>query len=113
MKKLSMGGDDAGKLPSLSAESVVWKKLPRLCEFLTANVYEDGSPRAPGRLWLDQDGIGFTLTLFEPSAFARVRLRAATLDDVMTLANTHLGMENAPWEADQYARDKAQQKKKK
>jgi hypothetical protein len=31
----------------------------------------------------------------------------------MTLANTHLGMENAPWEADQYARDKAQQKKKK
>jgi hypothetical protein len=113
VKKLSMGGDDAGKLPSLSAESVIWKKLPRLCEFLTANVYEDGSPRAPGRLWLDQDGIGFTLTLFEPSAFARVRLRAATLDDVMTLANTHLGMENAPWEADQYARDKAQQKKKK
>lgn len=113
MKKLSIGVESGAPLPPLSSESVLLKKLPRLCEFLTNTAYEDGSPRSPGRLWLDNDGIAFTITLFEPSAFARVRIRGNTLDDALTLANTHLGMENAPWEADQYARDKAAQKKKK
>jgi hypothetical protein len=113
MKKLSMGAEDVSKLPPLSAESAHLKKVPRLCEFLTAVVYEDGSPRVPGRLWWDQDGLAFTMTLFEASSFARVRLRAATIDDLLVLANTHLAMENAPWEADQYARDKATAKKKK
>lgn len=113
MKKLSIGAGEGAPLPPLSSESVILKKLPRLCEFLTNTAYEDGSPRSPGRLWIDNDGIAFTITLFEPSAFARVRIRGNTLDDALALANTHLGMENAPWEADQYARDKAAQKKKK
>jgi hypothetical protein len=112
MKKLSMGAEGGDKLPPLSPESTILKKMPRLCEFLTATAYEDGSARSPGRLWLEQDGFAFTITLFEPTGYARVRLRASTLDDVFNLANAHLGMENAPWEADQYARDKAAQKKK-
>jgi len=113
MKKLSLGADSSSPLPPLSGESKLFGKLPRFRAFLTDNQYEDGSPRAPGRVWLDQDGVGFTLTLFEPSAMARVRFRAATLDDVYALAETHLGNDSAPWEIDQYARDKAAGKKKK
>lgn len=111
MKKLAMGMGDDDKLPPLSSDSVVFKKFPRLCEFLTATSYDDGSARAPGRLWLDNDGIAFTVTLFEPSCFKRVRLRGNTLDDAVALAERHLGMDGAPWEADQYARDKAGKKK--
>lgn len=113
MKKLSVAGETGGVLPPLSSESKLFVKLPRLSLFLVETTYEDGSPRAPGRLWLDNDGLAFTITLFEPSAFARVRLRANTLDDTFALANAHLGLESAPWEADQYAREKAAQKKKK
>lgn len=113
LKKFTVGVEQGKPLPPLSAESKVLAKLPRLRAFLTDTQYEDGSPRAPGRLWLDQDGVGFTITLFEPSAFARVRLRAATLDDVFALCDVHLGAENAPWEVDQYARDRAAGKKKK
>lgn len=113
MKKFTVGTGDGQQLPPLSAESKLLHKLPRLRAFLTDTQYEDGSPRAPGRLWLDQDGVGFTITLFEPTAFARMRLRAATLDDVFALCDVHLGAENAPWEVDQYARDRAAGKKKK
>lgn len=87
--------------------------MPRIPLFLVETTYEDGSPRSPGRLWLDNDGVAFTITLFEPTAFARVRIRGNTLDDAFALANAHLGMESAPWETDQYARDRAAGKKKK
>jgi len=113
MKRISMGDDDGKPMPPLSSESVVFKKFPRLREFLSHTAYEDGSLRQPGRMWLDSDSIAFVCTLFEPTAMVRVRLRAATLDDVLTLAEHHLGSENPAWEIDQWARDKAVPKKKK
>lgn len=113
MKQLSIGGEPGKALPPLPSDSVVLKKFPRLMEFLTHTTYDNGAPRAPGRLWLDSDLIAFTLTLFEPSAFARVRIRAASLDDLLTLAEKHLGSDNPAWEDDQYARERAAEKKKK
>jgi hypothetical protein len=113
MKRLSIGGDAGAPLPPLSPESKILVKVPRISLFLVETSYEDGSPRSPGRLWIDNDGTAFTITLFEPTAMARVRIRGNTLDDALGLANAHLGMESAPWEVDQYARDKAAGKKKK
>ncbi len=113
LKQLSLGVEAGKPLPPLPADSSVLKKFPRLLEFLTATQYDNGSPRAPGRLWLDSDLIAFTMTLFEPSGFARVRLRASSLDDLLMLAEKHLGSENPAWEDDQYARDRAAEKKKK
>lgn len=113
MKKLSIGGDEKTPIPAMAAESKIFKNFPRLLEFWTATTYEDGSPRAPGKHWFDQDGVGYTLTLFEPSGYAKMRLRAAVIDDTYTLAEKALGSENPPWEVDQYARDKAAGKKKK
>lgn len=113
MKKLSMNLGEGVALPALPAESAVLKKFPRLCEFMVNTSYDDGSPRAPGRLWMDNDGVALTVTLFEPSGFARVRLRASTLDEAFALAERHLANEGAVWEVDQYARDRAAGKKKK
>jgi len=105
------GGPDTGAV-ALSAESVTLKKYPRLCEFLTAVAYDDGGPRQPGRMWIENDGLSFVVSLYELSAFLRVRLRATSLDDAFVLAETHLKAENAPWEVDSWAKDRAQQKKK-
>lgn len=102
MKKFSMGIDKSVPLPALPNESVVLKKFPHLRSFFVNTAYDDGSPRATGRVWLENDGIAFVVTLMEPSAFARVRLRAATLDDMFAVAEMHLGTENAPWEVDQW-----------
>lgn len=113
MKKFTVGTGDGSALPPLSSESKLLHKLPRFRAFLTDTAYEDGSPRAPGRFWFDSDGVGFTITLMEPSAYARVRLRAVTIDDVFMLCEVHLGAESPPWEVDQYARDRAAGKKKK
>jgi len=113
VKKLSLGVETGGVLPMLSKESKLFAKLPHFVEFMTATSYEDGSPRLPGRCWFDQDGVAFTITLFEPTGFARMRLRANTFDDVWMLAEKALAADNAPWEADQYAREKAATKKKK
>ena len=111
LKKVSIGLETGMKLPPLSQDSVVLKKFPLLRFFLTGTTYEDGSHRLPGRMWIDNDGVGFRVTLFEPSAYARVPLRANTLDDLFQVCEVFLGAENPPWEADQYAREKAEQKK--
>lgn len=113
LKKLSIGMEGNAKVPALVADSVLFKKMPTFCQFMTHTTYDDGSPRAPGRVWFDQDGVGFTVTLFEPSAYAKMRCRAATIDDAWALVEVALKSENPPWEVDQYARDKAATKKKK
>ncbi len=113
MKKVSLGVDSSTPLPPLSSDSVLLKRLARLREFLSLTAYDDGSPRAPGRLWLDSDGTAYIITLFEPSAMVRARFRAAGIDDVFALADTFLGADTPPWEVDQWARDRVTAKKKK
>lgn len=113
MKRRSLGLGADAPLPALSGESVVLKRFPRLCEFLTAVYYDDGSPRVPGTVWLKVDGIAFVLTLLDPDACARLNVRAASLDDVLTLTEKLLGSDGAAWELDRYAAEKAAQKKKK
>jgi len=113
MKKITIApaGDD--EKPPLSSESKVLKAFPKLREFLTLKKYEDGSTRKPGRLWLEQDGVAFTITLKEPSMVALMRVRANEIDDVFTLAEAALKMDLPPWEIDQWAYDKLPKPKKK
>jgi hypothetical protein len=113
MKRISLGTSVGLPTVPLSADSVVFKKFPLTRHFMTAVAYEDGSPRQPGRIWWENDGVAFTAVLMDPTGCARVRLRAATIDDLWTAVEAHLGAENAPWEVDQYARDRAAKKGKK
>jgi len=113
MKKFTVGLEAGKSLPPLSLESVTLKKFPLLRFFLTATTYEGGDPRQPGRLWLDNDGLAFRVTIFEPSAFAKAVLRANTLDDVFAVLEAFLASDSPPWQADEYARDRDAQKKSK
>jgi hypothetical protein len=113
MKKLSMGAEGGEGLAPLPGESVVLKRFPLLCQFLAVTKYDDGTPRLRGRVWFESDAIAYVITLMEPTACARVRLRGASIDDTLALAEKHLSIENAPWEVDQYARDRQAMKKKK
>lgn len=113
MKRLSVGSpEDDGKKP-LPAESKTLAKFPRMCEFLTAVAYEDGTKRQPGYLWLKSDAVAFVVTLFDEDACCRLPCRGATLDEALALAEKLLGVENAPWEVDQYMRERKKKKGKK
>ncbi len=113
MKKISVGLEAGKTLPPLSVDSVTLKRFPLLRFFLTATTYEGGEPRAPGRLWLDNDGLAFRVTLFEPTAFAKAVLRANTLDDVFIVLEAFLAADSPPWMAAEYARERFAEKKSK
>lgn len=110
MKRLTTSVQEGLPLPPLSGESVVFKKFSRFREFMAARVYEDGSPRKPGRVWIESDNIAYTATLFEQSGFGRMRFRAQTLDDLLTVIEAFLAQEQPQWEDDQFARDRAAEK---
>jgi hypothetical protein len=113
MKKRSLGMGEGEKLPALSGESVVLKRFPRVREFLTAIYYDDGSARSTGVIWLKTDSLAFAVTLLDPDACARITARAQSIDDALTLAEKLLDAENAPWELDRYAAERAMKGKKK
>lgn len=113
MKKLTTGVGTGEKLPPLSADSVIFKKFPRYREFISAREYDDGSPRLPGRVWLDSDNLAFTATIFERSGFGRMRFRAQSQDDLFAAIEAFLSQENPQWEDDDFAREKAAEKNSK
>lgn len=113
MKRISVGGTDGGDDFPLNPDSKLLVKLPRFLEWLTAKKYADGVKRKPGRFWFESDGVAFTITLFEAAACARVRLRAATIDDAFAAAEKHLSAENPPWEVDEYEQERQSKKSRK
>ncbi len=113
MKRLSLGQPDGGGRQPLPSDSVLFKKLPRLMEFITQLAYEDGTPRAPGYYWVKTDATAFIVTLFDEDACARLPCRGATVEDAFGLADKLLGAENAPWEVDQWMMERKAKKKKK
>ena len=88
--------------PALPATSVLLAKLPAIREFLSATAYDDGSPRVPGYLTLRNRGHSYELTLYDPDAGLRLPTRGPDLDKTLLLAEQLLGVEEAPWEVDNY-----------
>lgn len=113
MKKLKI--DSAtGVVPiGVTNTSVMWGKLAKLREHLTATAYDDGTIRDPGYMWIKTTLTQWVITIFEPSACARLDVRGPTLDDTLLLVEKLLSAEEAPWEIDSYLQDKAAKKVKK
>jgi len=106
--------DPATLVPSdLPATTKVLGKFPSLVAFLTARSYTDGPARVPGKIWLEGNSLGFSITLIDVDNAVRCVVRAGTLDDVYAAAELLLGTENAPWEVDQYQAERQAQKKSK
>lgn len=110
MKRLTSGVGAGEKLPPLSPDSKIFTKFPRYREFMSAREYEDGSPRVPGRIWLDSDNLAYTAVIFERSGFGRMRFRAQSQDDLYVAIEAFLSQETPQWEDDDYAREKAAEK---
>lgn len=113
MRRLKL--DSSGDIPPLgpSPDTKVLSKFPRLMAHLSDTSYEDGKPRTVGYLWVKSNGVTWIVTLFEPDVFGRLDCRAQALDEALALAERWLGVEDAPWEVDQWQRDRALGKSKK
>lgn len=99
--------------PALPATSVLLAKLPAIREFLSATGYDDGSPRVPGYLTLRNRGHSYEITLYDPDAGLRLPARGPDLDKTLLLAEQLLGVQEAPWEVDNYLTEQLAKKSKK
>jgi len=99
--------------PALSSESKLLAKAPQLCAFLTHTAYEDGTPRTPGGLWLDNKGVVLELVLRNPDSGARLPLVAPTIDEVLMLAEAQLRADVAPWQPDRWLMEQLTKRTKK
>lgn len=113
IKKRQPAPQSGQQQPAAKATSVLLAKLPALREWLTATAYEDGSARTPGRLSLEVYGTTWSLLLRDPDAAARLPIRGEDLDKVLLLAEQLLGVEEAPWERDNYLAEQLGKKKRK
>lgn len=113
MKRLKILAGSGLPQVGVSSTSVIWGKLPKLREHLSALAYEEGEVREPGYMWIKTTLSQWVITIFEPSACARMDIRAGTLDEALLLAEKLLGAEDAPWEIDQFLVEKRAKKSKK
>lgn len=99
--------------PALSSESKLLGKVPQLCAFLTHTAYEDGTPRVPGGLWMENKGVVLEVVLRNPDSGARLPLVAPTLDEVLMLAEAALRADSAPWQPDRWLMEQLTKRSKK
>lgn len=88
-------------------DSVVFGKLPNLIQHCAVTRYEDGDPRQPGWFTLKTLGSSWVVQVKDPDSCAQMQAVGPTLDDALALADLLLGGEQAPWEPDPWARQKA------
>lgn len=112
VRKLSPAGGE-GPRPRLNSETVFFRKVSMVVEFLCATSYEDGSPRTPGYLTLRNRGHCYELTAYDPDSGQRLCVGASDLDSCYTALNTMLGADLAPWTLDDYLTGLLSKKRKK
>lgn len=113
MRRLKLAEGDSGPVPAASSESKLLGRMKLVLEHCTATAYDDGAPRTPGYLWVKTSGTTWIVTLFDPDGGARLDCRASTLDEAFALGEKWLSAEDAPWEIDEYLRERQAKKVKK
>jgi len=99
-------------VPILGSETKLLAKLPRLVEFLSSTVYEDGTFRQPGQIRIGSRFTTYEVTLYDPDAGLRLSLRAVSIDEALILAEKAVDAEGMPWEVDNYLQSMLAKKKK-
>lgn len=92
----------SGPVHLAAVETQVLAKFPRLIEHLVTTRYSDGGPRRPGMVMISVMGAMWQVRCTEPDSSARLTCWADNLDDALAMAELHLGVDDAPWEADPY-----------
>jgi len=99
--------------PEAKVTSTMLAKLPALREWMVCTTYDDGSSRVPGKLSLEIYGTAWCLMLRDPNNGLRLPVRGEDLDKVLMLAEQLLGVEEAPWERDNWLSEQLAKKGKK
>lgn len=95
-----------------SLDTLMLKACPHVVQHLAVVRYDDGTPRRPGRLFLETVGAFYKVILKDQEAGLEMILSAPSIDDVFALADLMLASDTPPWQADPYARDRTPGKKK-
>lgn len=93
-------------------ETKVLDKLPNLVGHMATVRYEDGEARQPGQVIVKTQGAAWVVTVKDPDACAQLQCVGQSLDDALALADLLLAAEDAPWEIDRWAADRARKAKK-
>jgi hypothetical protein len=107
MKKKSVGKPAAGGSGAVHLapiESNTFTALPNLMAHLCLVRYDDGDARQPGTLSVRTLGSSWAVTVKDPDGACQMQCLGNTLDDALALVDLLLGSEEAPWEADRWAK---------
>jgi len=107
------GVSQGGIVAALEMPALLAKRWPVVGEFLVATQFDDGSSRVPGELKLANRGAGWLCTLYDVEQAARISVNAPTVEQGLSLLEQLLGVEEAPWEHDQYLQTLLDRRKKK
>jgi hypothetical protein len=106
------GPNASGALQLAALETKVLSGFPTVISHLTTVRYEDGEPRQPGIILLASQGAAYVLTAKDPDSCAQLRCVGQNFDDALALLELLLGAEDAPWEIDRWAMDRARKGRK-
>lgn len=112
-KVSATGASSDGPSHLASLDTVVLKACPHVVQHLAVIRYDDGTPRRPGRMFVETVGAFYKLILKDQQTGLEMILSAPTLDDVLALADLMLASDTPPWQPDPFARGQQGSGKKK
>lgn len=110
MKRKNKPAEGHGVTAQASCVTRIWDQLPHLVEHLAVRVYEDGGARQPGRLIVDVVGSMWRAIAKDNDSGMQLVVYMPSLDDCLLSLELLLGADEAPWEPDPYAKQKAPKK---
>jgi len=96
----------------LAAPIVLFAAYEKIAEFLSSIKYEDGTPRLPGSVRIENVRTCYRVTLYDPDAGLRLPFAGATVEACCDELEKLLGVIDAPWEVDQWLTKQAAQRPK-
>jgi len=107
MKRKRQAADAPAGKHVAPLESSILSKHHSLVAHMAVVQYDDGGARVPGWISIKTIGAAWQIEIKDPDTLQLLRVVQATLDDALTLAALLLDSEDAPWEPDTWAQQRA------
>lgn len=115
MRKRAVPDAPQGDLASftmVSMDTKILTSLQNVMAHLCVVRFEDGTPRKPGRMFIETQGTMWKIVLKEPEGGLELAVCANTIDDALATADLLLGSDQCPWQLDPWQHGKINGKKK-
>lgn len=104
---------EAPQVKHLAAmESNLLAPVQALIEHCALLQYDEGEPRKPGKFFVETVGTAWKITIKDPDTCTQFSVVGETFDKAAESAALLLACEDAPWEPDVWALERAPKKKK-